>query len=80
MARGTRLLAALQGWGLPPRQHALAYWMARGSPEPQIAARLGVSLPTVVHHRRALYERLGVQDRQGLLARAWASPHPLPAG
>ena len=28
----------------------------------------GVCMPTVVPHRRALYERLGTRDRQGLLA------------
>ncbi|QNP58387.1 helix-turn-helix domain-containing protein [Paenacidovorax monticola] len=74
VARGTRLLETLQGWSLPPRQHALAYWMARGCSEAMIAERLGVSLPTVVHHRRALYERLGVQDRQGLFAQMLAAP------
>lgn len=73
VARGTRLLEALQGWSLPPRQHALVYWMAQGCSESQIAARLGVSLPTVVHHRRALYERLGVQDRKGLFAQVLAA-------
>lgn len=69
VARGARLLAALQSLTLPPRQHALAYWMAQGRTESQIAVRLGLSTATVVHHRRALYERLGVQDRSGLLAR-----------
>lgn len=67
--RAARLLAVLQPLALPRRQHELAYWMARGLSEPQIAARLGVSAATVVYHRRVLYERLQVQDRQGLLAR-----------
>ena len=80
VSRSTRLVEALQDWGLSPRQHALAYWMARGCSEPQIAARLGLSLPTVVHHRRALYERLGVHNRQGLLARAFVTPPPPPEG
>ena len=68
VSRGTRVLAALQPLALPPRQHALACAMALGHSEAQIAAHLGVSAATVVHHRRALYERLQVQDRQGLLA------------
>ncbi|MBN9367268.1 MAG: helix-turn-helix transcriptional regulator [Comamonadaceae bacterium] len=68
VACSTRVLAALQPLALPPRQHALACWMALGRTEAQIATHLGVSAATVVHHRRALYERLQVQDRQGLLA------------
>lgn len=68
VARNTRVLQALQPLALPPRQHALACAIALGRTEAQIAAHLGVSAATVVHHRRALYERLGVQHRQGLLA------------
>lgn len=67
------LLQALEPLALPPRQHELAYWIARGCSESQIADRMGISVPTVVYHRRSLYERLDVQDRQGLLARV-ASP------
>ena len=66
--RAARLLQALLPLALPPRQHELAYWIASGWSESQIAARMGVGLPTVVYHRRALYERLGTRDRQGLLA------------
>ncbi|WP_300615858.1 helix-turn-helix transcriptional regulator [Dokdonella sp.] len=72
VARGTRLLAALQPLALSGRQHEMAYWMARGCAESQIAMRMGISAPTVVYHRRALYERLQVQDRQGLLTRLHA--------
>ena len=66
--RVAHLLSALRALGLPQRQHELAYWIASGWSESQIAARMGVGLPTVVYHRRALYERLGTRDRQGLLA------------
>ncbi|WP_406626040.1 LuxR C-terminal-related transcriptional regulator [Acidovorax sp. SDU_ACID1] len=69
VARAARLLQALEPFTLPARQLELAYWIARGWSEPQIAARMGVAEPTVVYHRRALYERLGVRDRQGLLER-----------
>ncbi|WP_300615860.1 helix-turn-helix transcriptional regulator [Dokdonella sp.] len=69
VALGTRLLAALQPLPLSRRQRELAYWIARGCSESQIVARMGISTPTLVYHRRALYERLQVQDRRGLLAR-----------
>ncbi|WP_461466217.1 helix-turn-helix transcriptional regulator [Melaminivora sp.] len=78
VTRGMRLLQALQSLALPPRQHALAYWIAQGCTQAQLSARLGISLPTVIHHRRALYERLGIHDRQGLLTQmsaAMPDPH-----
>ncbi|MFT3663860.1 helix-turn-helix transcriptional regulator [Piscinibacter sp.] len=67
--RGVRLLSALQALGLPQRQHELAWWLARGLPESQIAARMGISANTVVYHRRQLYNRLGLQERRDLLRR-----------
>lgn len=74
MARGTRLLAALQPLALSRRQLELAYWITRGCSESQIAVRMGISAPTLVYHRRALYERLQVRDRRGLLARLSQAP------
>lgn len=71
VARGARLQAALRALGLPQRQHELAYWLARGLPESQIAERMDISANTVVYHRRQLYNRLGVHDRRELLA--WLS-------
>lgn len=68
VARGVRLLSALQTLGLPQRQHELAWWLARGLPESQIAQRMGISLNTAVYHRRQLYNRLGVMGRDELLA------------
>jgi DNA-binding CsgD family transcriptional regulator len=68
VARGVRLLSALQRLGLPQRQHELAWWLARGLPESQIAQRMGISLNTAVYHRRQLYNRLGVMGREELLA------------
>jgi DNA-binding CsgD family transcriptional regulator len=64
-----RLLAALERLGLPARQHELAWWLARGLSEARIAERMGVSPNTVVYHRRQLYNRLGLADRQALLRR-----------
>ncbi len=61
--RVARLLPALRALGLPQRQHELAYWLARGLPEPEIAARMGISAHTATYHRRQIYTRLGVQNR-----------------
>ncbi|MEZ5606734.1 MAG: helix-turn-helix transcriptional regulator [Burkholderiaceae bacterium] len=69
VARGARLLSALQALGLPRRQAELAWWLARGLPESRIAERMGISANTVVYHRRQLYNRLGLQGRQELLER-----------
>jgi DNA-binding CsgD family transcriptional regulator len=65
--RALRVLQALRRLDLPPRQSETCYWLVRGLPETQIAARLRVSHHTVVSHRRQLYARLGVQGRQGLI-------------
>jgi DNA-binding CsgD family transcriptional regulator len=73
VARGVRLLSALQTLGLPQRQHELAWWLARGLPEPQIAQRMGISLNTAVYHRRQLYNRLGVMGRDELRAKMAAA-------
>jgi DNA-binding CsgD family transcriptional regulator len=67
-ANGARLLKALQTLNLSARQHEMAWWLARGLPQLHIAERMGVSAHTVVYHRRQLYNRLGVMDRQELLA------------
>lgn len=67
VARGPRLLAALRALGLPTRQRELAWWMAHGLPESQIAERMGISVNTVVYHRRQLYNRVGAQTREDLL-------------
>ncbi len=62
--RVTLLLPALRALGLPPRQHELAYWLARGMPEAQIAERMGISENTATYHRRHIYAKLAVQTRQ----------------
>jgi DNA-binding CsgD family transcriptional regulator len=64
--RVSRLLHALRALGLPQRQHELAYWLARGLPESEIAARMDISANTATYHRRQIYTRLGVQNRMEL--------------
>ncbi|BEP96911.1 helix-turn-helix transcriptional regulator [Acidovorax sp. sif1233] len=63
VSRVAQLLPALRALGLPQRQHELAYWLARGLPEAQIATRMGISENTTTYHRRQIYTRLGVQSR-----------------
>ena len=64
----------LRALKLPQRQHEMAYWLARGLPEAQIAERMGISANTATYHRRQIYTRLGVHNRQELQARLWDSP------
>ncbi|MCC2673689.1 MAG: LuxR family transcriptional regulator [Ramlibacter sp.] len=73
VSREVRLLEALRGLGLPARQAEVAYLLARERTEQQIAGQTGLSLNTVVYHRRQLYARLEVSSRKELLARllAW---------
>ncbi|WP_028601206.1 helix-turn-helix transcriptional regulator [Ottowia thiooxydans] len=66
--RVAKLLPTLRALGLPQRQHELAYWLVRGLPEEQIATRMGISANTATYHRRQVYIRLGVQNRQELQA------------
>ena len=77
VARGARLLSALRALDLPQRQQELAWWLARGLSESQIAQRMGISINTAVYHRRQVYNRLGVTDRPQLLRMLERSaPHP----
>ena len=70
--RAVQLLPALRALQLPQRQYELAYWLARGLPEAQIAERMGISANTATYHRRQIYMRLGVQNRLELQARLLA--------
>lgn len=48
---------------LTPREHEILELLARGSLYKEIAAKLGISLPTVRTHLRHIYEKLHVQTR-----------------
>jgi len=61
---------------LPPRQAEIGYWIARGSTEADIAARLNLSPHTVVYHRRQLHASMGTANRSELVARLLAMPLP----
>lgn len=68
------LLRHLARSGLPRRQFEVACHLTGPRSEAQIAAALGISLNTLVYHRRRLYERLEVRSRlelSAMLERAW---------
>ncbi|WP_246475397.1 helix-turn-helix transcriptional regulator [Diaphorobacter ruginosibacter] len=69
VAHSVQLLSALGALKLPLRQHEMAWWLARGLSENQIAQRMGISINTAVYHRRQLYNRLGVASRDNLLVK-----------
>ena len=68
LQRTAHLLLTLRSLGLPQRQHELAYWLARGLPEDEIASRMSISINTATYHRRQIYTRLGVKNRHELQA------------
>jgi DNA-binding CsgD family transcriptional regulator len=76
VSRSVRLLEALRRSPLPPRQAEIGYWIARGSTEADIAARLNLSPHTVVYHRRQLHASMGTANRSELVARLLAMPLP----
>ena len=51
---------------LSPRQSQVCLLMLRRQTEPEIAKTLGVRVSSVIHHRRQLYNQLGVQSREQL--------------
>jgi len=63
------LLQGARRMPLSQRQSEVAVLLAAGLSGQQTAERLGVSLHTVIAHRRWVYERLGVHDRGALRTR-----------
>ncbi len=62
--------AALCQLGLTPRQAEVAYWVAQGKTNPEIALILGASSRTIDKHMERILERLGVENRATLILRA----------
>ena len=50
-------------WGLSPRQAAVIELATAGTPNAEIAGKLGISSRTVEKHLEHAYERLGVASR-----------------
>jgi DNA-binding NarL/FixJ family response regulator len=55
---------------LTPREHEVLLALASGATNREIAAQLGLSVKTVMHHSVAIYRKLDVQGRAA--ATAWA--------
>ncbi|MEA2319639.1 MAG: hypothetical protein QOD44_3828 [Solirubrobacteraceae bacterium] len=53
---------------LNPRQREILGFMAEGASRPEMARRLGLSEATVRSHSKALFERLGVNERAHAVA------------
>jgi DNA-binding response OmpR family regulator/DNA-binding CsgD family transcriptional regulator len=58
--------AALLTLGLTPRQAEVAYWVAHGKTNPEIAIILGASPRTIDKHMERILARLGVENRSAL--------------
>lgn len=64
--------AALLSLGLTPRQAEVAYWVAQGKTNPEIAVILGASPRTIDKHMERILERLGVENRVALIVHTGA--------
>jgi DNA-binding NarL/FixJ family response regulator len=67
-----QLMDALQ---LPPQQIRIVELILRNRCDKQIAATLGIKMPTVRTYMHRIYERLGVNDRLELVLRLFAMSH-----
>lgn len=54
---------------MPKRQREILQLLTRGLSNKQIAAELGIALPTVKNHLSVLFRKYGVSNRVGLLAK-----------
>lgn len=61
--------AALLPLGLTPRQAEVAYWVAQGKTNPEIAVILGASPRTIDKHMERILARLEVENRASLIVR-----------
>lgn len=62
--------AAFVRAGLSPRESEVLTWLARGRSNAEIGTILGVRLPTVKAHVKALFDKLGVGNRHAAVLRA----------
>jgi DNA-binding NarL/FixJ family response regulator len=61
---------ALCALGLTSRQAEVAYWVAQGKSNPEVAVILATSPRTIDKHMERIFERLGVENRSTLIVRA----------
>jgi DNA-binding NarL/FixJ family response regulator len=60
---------------LPPQQIRIVELILRCHSDKQIAAALGLRVPTVRTYLHRIFERLGVDDRLGLVLHLFALSH-----
>ena len=58
--------------GLSPREREILKWLGQGKSNTDIAAILGLAVPTVVTHVQRIYAKLRVNDRVSCVAKAMA--------
>jgi len=66
IARSSRRLA------LSPQQIRIVELLLRNKQDKEIAAELGLSFPTVRTYLRRIFDRVGVEDRTGLVLHVFA--------
>ncbi len=62
-------LEKLQALGLTGRQAEVAFWVAQGKANNELAMILGASPRTIAHHVEAILERLGLTTRAEIMLR-----------
>ncbi len=62
--------APLESLGLTPREAEVLLWVAQGKSNPEIGTILGAALNTVKKHLQAIFEKLGVDNRNAAAMRA----------
>jgi DNA-binding NarL/FixJ family response regulator len=62
---------------LPPRQIRIVELILRNHCDKQIAATLGIKVPTLRTYVHRIYQRMGVSDRQELILKLFALSHGL---
>ena len=68
------LVAALK---LTPQQTRIVELILRNCCDKQIAAEMGLKVPTVRSHLGRIFDRLKVEDRGGLVLRLFAASHKI---
>ena len=71
---------AVRVLGLTPQQAKVVKLVLQGMKDKQIAAALGLSVPTIRSHLGRIFTRVGVTDRVELILGVVAAAHPTPDG
>jgi DNA-binding NarL/FixJ family response regulator len=72
---------AVEAMGLSPQQARIVELLLRGMRDKQIAAELGLGVPTIRTYLARVFQRVGVCDRVELILRVVAvSREPAPTG